>query len=67
MESANSSIFSRPPSSKSYVESQMEKKFYAWEAALKKHISSVHEGIQFFQCENCDKCFPQKYELNRHL
>ena len=34
---------------------------------MNKHIESVHEGMNPFKCNYCDKSFPQKHHLNGHI
>ena len=32
-----------------------------------QHVASVHEGKKPFKCENCDKSFFYKSDMNKHV
>ena len=35
--------------------------------SLKRHITSIHEGIKPFKCDTCEVSFSQKSNLDRHI
>ena len=35
--------------------------------SLKRHITSIHEGIKPFKCDTCEVSFGQKSNLDRHI
>ena len=34
---------------------------------LKRHVKTVHEQVRDFECQQCDKAYSMKDDLNKHI